>query len=94
MPPSSGRGGLQLRFRRLLLGNGDLQIAVAAADLIDQLLFAGGISQHDLVGQTEHTSHVKGFYTNKLIRIRIYLKYFIKNICIVQVFIFFTPVRS
>ena len=47
---------------RFLIGYGDLEIPIPAAQFINKFLFLGRIPQNQIIGQFKKTSHVGGLY--------------------------------
>ena len=78
-------GYLQLRTGGLLVGHGDLQIAVPAADGVDQALLQPGLPEGDPVSQAEHTAHIGGLDTDQLVGSGVGLNQIIEDAGVIQI---------
>ena len=77
---------LQFAGGSLLTGNYDFQIAVAAPQGVDEILFFCQLFQRNLPGKFKKAAHVGGFYTDHLMAGRIDFQRFIKYLRVVQIF--------
>ena len=68
-----------------LLGHRDLQVAVAAAELIDHFLFLAGILHGQIVGQPEEAAHIGGLDLYQLIGGGILLQNGLEHIGVIQI---------